>query len=128
MADLDHFKLVNDKHGHLGGDAVLREAGRRMQTAMRPYDMVGRYGGEFLIVLPGCDRESAIKFAERLRERVGIEPVRHGEREVAVTVSQGVAVYPGIGDVDIHVLLQARKLGSIPGEVQRSRQGSGQGL
>ena len=66
--DFDHFKEINDKYGHLTGDRVLRQAAESMQGAVRPYDAVGRYGGEeFLIVLPGCDRINAESHAERLR-------------------------------------------------------------
>jgi two-component system, cell cycle response regulator len=69
MADLDHFKHINDTHGHLAGDAVLREAARRMRLCLRSYDVIGRYGGEeFLIVLPDCDALSTLSLAERLRE------------------------------------------------------------
>jgi len=72
MVDLDHFKVINDTHGHVAGDAVLREAVRRMHASMRSYDAAGRYGGEeFLIVLPRCDRDSSCKQAERLRAEIG---------------------------------------------------------
>jgi len=68
MVDLDHFKSVNDTYGHLAGDAVLREVTRRMHSEVRPYDAVGRYGGEeFLILLPGCTSAETRQKAERLR-------------------------------------------------------------
>jgi two-component system cell cycle response regulator len=76
LADLDHFKAVNDTYGHFAGDAVLREFVRRMAASVRPYDSVGRYGGEeFLIVLPGCDESCTAKQAERMREALGNEPM-----------------------------------------------------
>jgi two-component system cell cycle response regulator len=90
MADLDHFKLVNDRHGHLTGDAVLEEVARRMSGCLRPYDYVGRYGGEeFLIVLPGLSSENASQLAERIRLAVSAEPIAAGEFPVRVTVSLG---------------------------------------
>jgi len=108
MADLDHFKEINDTHGHLAGDAVLREAADRMSKTIRPYDRVGRYGGEeFLIVLPGCDQANAVRFAERLRERVNGEPILYQDRPISVTISQGVVVYSGAEATDHFTLLQA---------------------
>jgi diguanylate cyclase (GGDEF)-like protein len=92
MADLDRFKAINDTHGHLVGDAVLREAARRLKSAARRYDSVGRYGGEeFLIVLPGCDASDAAVQAERTRDAIGATPFLTPAQPVPVTVSVGVA-------------------------------------
>lgn len=97
MLDLDGFKNLNDSFGHLTGDEVLREVARRMQDALRPYDTVGRYGGEeFLVVLPGCDHERAALLAERLRAAVADRPVDAGDRRVDVTVSAGVTAMDGV--------------------------------
>jgi diguanylate cyclase (GGDEF)-like protein len=108
LADLDHFKRVNDTFGHLAGDAVLREAARRMTTAVRPYDLVGRYGGEeFLLVLPGCDQAKARKFAERIRTRLAAEPVTHQGHLIPITVSMGVTVYDQPDPAEPTALLHA---------------------
>ena len=97
MADLDHFKQINDTYGHQAGDAVLREAARRMQAALREYDAIGRYGGEeFLVVSAQCGPAEAIALAERLRERVAAEPVVFAGQSIAITVSLGVA--SAVGD------------------------------
>lgn len=92
LADLDHFKRVNDNHGHQAGDAVLCEVARRMQDSLRVYDFVGRYGGEeFLIVSPSCGPEAAIEEAERLRRAVGKTPIAAPAGTLSVTASFGVA-------------------------------------
>ena len=71
LADLDHFKSINDTYGHPAGDLALREAVARIQSSMRPYDSIGRYGGEeFLIVLPGADEETCRHMAERMRQAI----------------------------------------------------------
>jgi diguanylate cyclase (GGDEF)-like protein len=91
MVDLDHFKLVNDTHGHLAGDAVLREAARRMQECVRSYDHVGRYGGEeFLIVLPGTSGPNALQLAERLRAALARGPIQVAGVSIRVSASFGV--------------------------------------
>jgi two-component system, cell cycle response regulator len=90
MADLDHFKRINDTFGHLTGDAVLCEAATRMAAALRVYDALGRYGGEeFLIVLPGCDLAGTQEVAERLRRCVAETPVSTPTGMVSVTISLG---------------------------------------
>ena len=92
MADLDHFKHVNDQHGHLTGDSVLQESARRMKLSMRQYDSLGRYGGEeFLVVLPGCGEDGATAQAERLRLAIGSMPFSVGSKSLTVTCSVGLA-------------------------------------
>jgi two-component system cell cycle response regulator len=90
MADLDRFKSVNDSHGHFAGDAALREFVRRISASMRPYDSIGRYGGEeFLIVLPGCDAAQTASQAERMRAALANEPMSFNEISQVVTCSFG---------------------------------------
>lgn len=96
MADLDHFKGINDTFGHLAGDAVLLEASRRMSSVLRPYDAIGRYGGEeFLIVLPGCDQTSAVAVAERMRQVINEAEIATPTGKVPITVSLGVVIGEG---------------------------------
>lgn len=107
MGDLDGFKLVNDRHGHAAGDAVLRESAIAMQTQLREYDFIARYGGEeFLIVLPGCDLEMGVAISERLRAIVAVEPVRFEGTEIAVTISLGCA-WTGATGHDPDTLIRA---------------------
>jgi diguanylate cyclase (GGDEF)-like protein len=110
MTDLDHFKRVNDTYGHLAGDAVLREAAKRMRASVRPYDAVGRYGGEeFLIVMPGCDISSAMSRAEGVRNAIGKEPVNTPEGMIPVTMSLGVTV--GAKPAELEGLLRSADAG-----------------
>jgi diguanylate cyclase (GGDEF)-like protein len=92
MADVDHFKAVNDSRGHADGDVVLRIVASAIAAAVRPYDSVGRYGGEeFLIIAPGCDENETWHLAERVRSSVAnCTIVLAGER-VAVSLSIGIA-------------------------------------
>jgi diguanylate cyclase (GGDEF)-like protein len=90
MADIDHFKKINDTYGHLVGDAVLKEASRRLNTTLRSYDSVGRYGGEeFLIIVPGCDPLNLMVAAERLRHCIADRPMETSAGPVPVTLSLG---------------------------------------
>jgi two-component system, cell cycle response regulator len=94
MADIDHFKQINDTHGHLVGDRVLRQTAQRLQAMLRPYDTVGRYGGEeFLVVLPGCGASEALALAERLRQGMAAEPIADNDQAFQVTLSFGVSVW-----------------------------------
>jgi diguanylate cyclase (GGDEF)-like protein len=92
MLDLDHFKHVNDEYGHLIGDQVLREFARRCSSLVREVDLIGRYGGEELIILmPETDRDTAMRVAERLRAAIAATPIKILEKEIVVTTSIGVA-------------------------------------
>jgi diguanylate cyclase (GGDEF)-like protein len=92
MADLDHFKEINDNHGHLVGDRVLHDVATRMVTGARSSDIVGRYGGEeFLIIFDGATLHVARDLAERIRIRVLADPFIEDSMKLFVTVSLGVA-------------------------------------
>lgn len=97
MIDLDHFKSVNDTHGHAAGDAVLQHFARIVRANLRQSDVAGRLGGEeFAVLLPGADVEGLRNFAERVRRQVEQEKAPIGERSLALTVSIGVSSFrPG---------------------------------
>src|SRR5215216_1955256 len=92
MLDLDHFKQINDNYGHPVGDRVLQEFAKRCQSSVREIDLIGRYGGEeLLIFLPETDSETAMQIAERLRASVEETPMEVANQELNVTVSIGVS-------------------------------------
>ncbi|MBI3696820.1 MAG: diguanylate cyclase [Acidobacteria bacterium] len=92
LVDLDHFKQINATYGAAAGDAVLREAARRVRSCVRLYDSVGRYGGgEFLIVVPGCYSSEVIAIAEKVRATMSREPMDILGGAIVVTASVGVA-------------------------------------
>jgi two-component system, cell cycle response regulator len=107
MVDLDHFKNVNDTYGHLCGDRVLKEAARRMSDCARPYDTVGRYGGEeFLIVVASADDSSTLALAERMRVAIEAHPFVTDFGNVHITASFGAATSTGGQVFASDVLLQ----------------------
>jgi diguanylate cyclase (GGDEF)-like protein len=91
IVDIDHFKGINDRHGHAVGDAVLREVADRMRESIREYDVAGRIGGEeFLIISPATGLEAATGVADRVIEELRAEPVNVGDLVLNVTSSAGV--------------------------------------
>ena len=92
MLDLDHFKQVNDQYGHMVGDQVLQEFAKRCRYSVREIDLVGRYGGEELIILlPETDRATSMQVAERLLSTISDTPIKIFDKEISVTASIGVA-------------------------------------
>ena len=126
IADADNFKQINDQFGHLVGDEALCEAANRMLSMVRPYDSIGRYGGEeFIIVTPGCDLEKARKLADRLCSNFREVPVQTSMGSLNLTMSFGVMGLEGqdITDTD-HIirsvdqaLYRAKRLGKKRVEV-----------
>lgn len=96
MVDIDHFKAINDRYGHLAGDTVLRQLGALLASLARTIDVVARYGGEeFVVILPETALDGAITFAERLRERAARHVLDIGMKQpIHLTCSVGVATFP----------------------------------
>ena len=93
LADIDHFKVVNDTYGHLAGDEVLRKISKLFISAVRDFDTVCRFGGEeFMIVLRHTTNDVAMKVAERIRQSVSKKVIQYDGKDIHVTISQGVAI------------------------------------
>lgn len=108
IIDIDHFKRVNDRHGHLVGDQVLAGVATTLRSQLRDYDVVGRFGGEeFVVLLPGADLHEARRVAERLRNRISRMAVTADDALVTVTISAGVAIMSVHGDDLIELLAAA---------------------
>lgn len=111
MIDIDHFKRVNDTHGHANGDVVLQEVARRLQARLRRSDLLARFGGEeFLVLLPDTGATQAARVAEILREAVSAELIalRDSPEPLRVTVSVGVhARVPGTGADEVERMIVA---------------------
>jgi diguanylate cyclase (GGDEF)-like protein len=107
MVDLDHFKNINDSHGHLVGDRVLRTVAERMIDAVRPYDAVGRYGGEeFLVVIVDQDQNVIGSIAERMRHNIARAPISANRKTLSITASIGVANLDSQHTIDLTELVQ----------------------
>ncbi len=106
LADLDHFKRINDTFGHLAGDAVLCETANRMRGALRQCDWIGRFGGEeFLVVLPGCNYPEGLRSAERVRQALVSTPFGLPQGPLPVTISLGFTTTNGADGVSPRQLL-----------------------
>ena len=106
MFDIDHFKQINDKHGHLTGDYVLRELSRRLLGRVRREELLARYGGEeFAAVLPEADLTGARTFGEQIRRLVAEQPFEYEGDKFPVTVSVGVACVEG-SDIDVTAFIK----------------------
>jgi two-component system cell cycle response regulator len=126
MTDIDHFKRINDRFGHAAGDEVLRESARRIVTACRASDIVGRYGGEeFLLLLPETSAEDAVTTGDKLRRVLSEHPVDVTELSIPITMSVGVALLePGMGVKALYeaadgALYRAKELGRNRTELHR---------
>ncbi len=110
IADLDHFKTINDARGHLAGDAVLAAAAATLRAGLRPYDLLGRFGGEeFTLLLPGTGAAEALQVADRLRSNLAAQAIPAGaaREPLRITISIGIAVTAGVGSNDLTDLLTA---------------------
>lgn len=93
MCDIDHFKKINDTYGHLAGDAILQEVARRFNATLRPYDLIGRYGGEEFLILLNSDESHVQELFERIRRAIENEPFVYEQETLRVTVSCGVTQF-----------------------------------
>ena len=92
MIDIDHFKRINDAHGHPVGDTVIREVAARLRSVLRDYDAIGRFGGEeFMVVLPGCDEHAGVLAATRVLQAIARTPVATAAGPLDVRVSIGIS-------------------------------------
>ena len=96
IADLDHFKKVNDTYGHLAGDETLRRVASLITETVRDIDIACRYGGEELaVLLPMTDLKGALNVAERIRQKVENLTIKFEKQRIQITISIGVATYQG---------------------------------
>ncbi|MGB7133687.1 MAG: diguanylate cyclase [Acidobacteriaceae bacterium] len=119
LCDIDHFKTVNDHHGHLIGDTVLQEVARRLISSVRGYDGVGRYGGEeFLIVLSNCNERGIRTRAEIVRSAIATTPVQTKSGDLPISISIGAITCVGWGAEEIPI---ERLLAQADGALYRAK-------
>jgi diguanylate cyclase (GGDEF)-like protein len=106
LIDIDYFKKLNDKYGHLAGDRVLFYLARKLEESTREEDVIARFGGEeFIVLLPVCDQESAEQVAERIREKIETMEISHMKDSLSVTVSVGIHTVNSVRLADAESLI-----------------------
>jgi len=106
MLDVDHYKTINDRFGHLAGDIALKEVAQRIRSSLRPQDVIARYGGdEFLIFAAPCSWGTANLLANRILSRVGDGPVEIGSTTFDLSVTIGIAA-TGATEVSISRIIE----------------------
>ncbi|MFH1478626.1 MAG: GGDEF domain-containing protein [Candidatus Omnitrophota bacterium] len=107
MLDIDHFKKINDKYGHLVGDVVLKNVASILKISLREVDLIGRYGGEeFIAVFSATHKDMAFQVAERIRESIEGLVLKAYDETISITVSMGISVFPDDG-VSIEDLIES---------------------
>jgi diguanylate cyclase (GGDEF)-like protein len=131
LIDIDHFKEINDRLGHLAGDDVIRDIARTIKAALRQSDLVCRWGGEeFLVLLKGTNAEQGQQLAEKIRLAIESSTYRHGEQSIPVTASLGVAAYTAGETLDQliaradHALYDAKRKGRNAVRAAQPRDGA----
>jgi diguanylate cyclase (GGDEF)-like protein/PAS domain S-box-containing protein len=107
LLDIDHFKEFNDSFGHQAGDLILVDTMKHLTDSIRGSDIICRFGGEeFILVLPGINLDTACKRAEEIRKTIEANKIHYGDEELGITISMGVAGYPG-GEISAAELIDA---------------------
>jgi diguanylate cyclase (GGDEF)-like protein len=107
MCDIDHFKKVNDTYGHPVGDEVIQTVGKRLLSALRTEDAIGRMGGEeFLLLMPDCRIGQVRQTVERIREHIISQPIQTAARPLDITISYGVATYTPDGSLTAEEIIK----------------------
>lgn len=106
MMDIDYFKKVNDTYGHTAGDKVLENVAQRMKHLTRPYDLIGRYGGEeFIMLISDLDKQALLNVVERIRLSISENPMEIEGNYINISASFGVADVTTLNDLDTGIKL-----------------------
>lgn len=107
LIDIDHFKQINDRHGHQTGDIVLKDIANRLNSCLRTSDILARYGGdEFIILLPETSEQAAGKVAQRLLTVIGEKPIKGSNQNIHATLSIGICSISGNQSISLDRFLE----------------------